>query len=70
MIRRGPWRWLKQDLLKEGFKYDRAFMCRDETDPRFGLWFKHPDGRLAVIRHNSTTFFDKNPSNEVTFLSA
>jgi len=68
MTRHGPWRWLKQDILKEGFKNSHAFMCRDETDPRFGLWFKHADGRTAVIRHNSLTYFDKDFRHETIVL--
>jgi len=68
MTRHGPWRWLKQDILKEGFKNSHAFMCRDETDPRFGLWFKHADGRTAVIRHNSLTYFDKEHRHETIVL--
>lgn len=69
MIKEGPWRNLKRQILSQGFKNDHAYMCRNEEDPRFGLWFKHKDGRRAVIRHNSLTIFEKDKPDEAEALS-
>ena len=44
-------------------------MCRNEYDPKFGLWFKNVDGRKAVIRHDSVTIFEKETTNEAAALS-
>jgi hypothetical protein len=69
LIRHGPWRKLKRDIIKDGFRSDYAYMCRNEDDPKFGLWFKSADGRKAVIRHDSVTIFEKEITNEAAALS-
>jgi len=69
LIRHGPWRKLKRDIIKDGFRSDYAYMCRNEDDPKFGLWFKNVDGRKAVIRHDSVTIFEKEITNEAAALS-